>query len=124
MVLQLGRNNLNPSGLTNKDLDNLQQGFNHGKTLLTSANKEKSEPSVRQDDLRSVKSEYDYGAKRKFVDVLGQPKKSNNGLKGLEEFDNHPGAKNMENGSLRSRLSGKLSTTSSFKRRYEATLKK
>jgi hypothetical protein len=29
-----------------------------------------------------MKSEYDYSAKKKFVDVLGQPKKS--GLAGLE----------------------------------------
>jgi hypothetical protein len=36
--------------------------------------------------LRSLRSEYDYGAKKKFVDVLGNIKKTNNvgdGLKGL-----------------------------------------
>jgi hypothetical protein len=51
----------------------LNSKFNHGKTLLTSGIQK--EESVKQDDLRSVKSEYDYGAKRKFVDVLGEPKK-------------------------------------------------
>ena len=39
---------------------------------------------------RSVHSEYDYGAKRKFVDVLGnfktEGKKKLGGLSGLEEF--------------------------------------
>ena len=101
MVLQLGRNNLNPSGLNQKDLETLNSKFNHGKTLLTSGNKEKKEESVKE-DLRSVKSEYDYGAKKKFVDVLGERKKPSNGLKGLEEFNEHPGARNMENASMRS----------------------
>ena len=76
-----------------------------------------------REDLRSIKSEYDYGAKKKFVDVLGEKKRSS-GLQGLEQFNNHPGAKNMENASQRSRLSAKYSTTSSFKRRYESQLKK
>lgn len=34
------------------------------------------------DDLRSLKSEYDYSHKKKFTDVLGNINK-NNGLKGL-----------------------------------------
>ena len=75
MVLQLGRNNLNPSGLSNKDLDGLNSKFNHGKTLLTSGIQKEESAYGKQEDLRSVKSEYDYGAKRKFVDVLGEPKK-------------------------------------------------
>jgi hypothetical protein len=41
--------------------------------LLTSANKDKKEESIKE-DLRSVKSEYDYGVKKKFVDVLGEKK--------------------------------------------------
>lgn len=49
--------------------------------------------------MRSIKSEYDYGAKKKFVDVLGNIKKDQNGLSGLDGLNNHPGAKNMESAS-------------------------
>ena len=54
----------------------------------------------------SVKSEYDYGSKKKFVDILGNFKKNNlnsNGLAGLGELGNHPGAKNMETASRNSK---------------------
>jgi hypothetical protein len=37
-------------------------------------------------DERDIKSEYDYGNKKKFVDVLGNIKTQTNGLKGLEDF--------------------------------------
>ena len=41
-------------------------------------------PQYQQgDDLRSLRSEFDYGNKKKFTDVLGTPKPSVNGLKGL-----------------------------------------
>ena len=40
-----------------------------------------------QDDQRSMKSEYDYGQKKKFVDVLGNIKKD--GLKNLEMHKGH-----------------------------------
>ena len=30
----------------------------------------------KEPDLRSVKSEYDYGSKKKFTDVLGEPNKA------------------------------------------------
>ena len=54
----------------------------------------------QKNDLRSMKSEYDYGSKRKFVDVLGSGSKNQqNGLKGLEGLQNHPGARNMETSS-------------------------
>ena len=56
--------------------------------------------------MRSVKSEYDYGSKKKFVDILGNFKKNNlnsNGLAGLGELGNHPGAKNMETASRNSK---------------------
>ena len=44
-----------------------------------------------------MKSEYDYGAKKKFVDILGNFKKNNlDGLKGLENIQGHPGMKNLE----------------------------
>jgi hypothetical protein len=60
--------------------------------------------------LRSLRSEYDYGAKKKFVDVLGNIKKTNdNGLKGLENLKNHPGAKNMDSTSVRSKYSNATS---------------
>ena len=47
-----------------------------------------------------MKSEYDYGAKKNFVDVLGnvrgKMKNTGNGLSGLDALKNHEGAKNME----------------------------
>lgn len=73
--------------------------------------------------MRSIKSEYDYGAKKKFVDVLGNIKKDQNGLSGLDGLNNHPGAKNMESASMRSGASGKYSTTTSALRRRLNTLK-
>lgn len=57
-----------------------------------------------QQNERDIKSEYDYGSRKKFVDVLGNIKK-NDGLKGLEELNRHPGAKNMETASKMSRMS-------------------
>ena len=41
--------------------------FEHGKTLL---NNNRRQEGV-EEDLRSLKSEYDYGSKKKFLDVLG-----------------------------------------------------
>ena len=41
--------------------------FEAGKTLLNRAGHEKTQ----EEDLRSLRSEYDYGSKKKFVDVLG-----------------------------------------------------
>jgi len=48
--------------------------------------------------MRSLRSEFDYSNKKKFTDVLGNPKRSN-GLKGLSQGD-----KNLkDSGSVRSR---------------------
>lgn len=44
--------------------------FEHGKGLLS----QKAES--QRDDLRSLRSEYDYGSKKKFVDVLLNVKNS------------------------------------------------
>ena len=76
-------------------------------------------------DLRSVKSEYDYGSKKKFVDVLGNVQgkmkdTTGNGLKGLEALKTHEGNKNLDSASVRSRLS-KASNASSFRRRHNMT---
>jgi hypothetical protein len=44
--------------------------FEHGKTLLNNrAGLDRD--SQMEEDLRSLRSEYDYGSKKKFVDVLG-----------------------------------------------------
>ena len=40
-----------------------------GRTLLNNRNGQDFAPA--DDDLRSLKSEYDYGSKKKFIDVLG-----------------------------------------------------
>lgn len=78
--------------------------------------------SQRNDDLRSIKSEYDYGSKKKFVDVLGNvsghmKNTSQNGLKGLEALRAHEGNKHLDSASQRSRLSKALSNASSLRRR-------
>jgi hypothetical protein len=84
-------------GIQGKDLESLNKMYNHEKTYG-----EKKESVANNEDLRSLKSEYDYGAKKKFVDVLGNIKKhGGDTLKGLESLRDHPGAKNME-GSVRS----------------------
>ena len=101
-------------GIHGKDLETLNQMYNHGNTY-----REKNEENPNE-DLRSLKSEYDYGAKKKFVDVLGNIKKhGGDGLKGLDGLNNHPGAKNME-ASVRSHRS-KLSTTTSARHRRFAS---
>jgi hypothetical protein len=61
-------------------------------------------------DTRSLKSEYDYGSKKKFVDVLGNVRgkmkdTSGNGLKGLEALRNHEGNKHLDSASQRSKMS-------------------
>ena len=60
--------------------------------------------------MRSIKSEYDYGSKKKFVDVLGNVRgkmkdTSTNGLQGLETLRKHEGNKNLETTSQRSKMS-------------------
>ena len=111
------------SGLTGKDLASLnEEKFKHGKTLLGAGAKQDA-GSQRGDDLRSVKSEYDYGSKKKFVDVLGnvkgKMKDTGNGLKGLEALRDHEGNKNLDSASQKSKLSklSKNSLASSIRRR-------
>ena len=93
-------------GIQGKDLEALNQLYQHEKSYRD------QHPQGQPEDLRSLKSEYDYGAKKKFVDVLGNIKKTDNGLKGLEMLRNHPGAKNMEGQSLRSNRSRITNATS------------
>ena len=91
-----GKNN---GGLNSNDLDSLNHGkFDHSATLGGNGDSGPRGPGPQApDDLRSVKSEYDYGAKKKFVDILGNLKKNNlDGLKGLDGLQGHPGMKNLE----------------------------
>ena len=46
--------------------------FEYGKKLLTST---QNKPLLELSEGRSIHSEYDYGSKRKFVDVLGNIKR-------------------------------------------------
>ena len=66
-----------------------------------------------------MRSEYDYGSKRNFVDMLGNVNKAKaiHGLAGLDEFRNHEGAKNMEGASEKSRRLSQISGVTSYKRR-------
>jgi len=90
-----GKNN--GGGLNSKDLDSLNAAkFDHGATLAGNSALRGPGPEAPE-ELRSVKSEYDYGAKKKFVDILGNLKKNNlDGLRGLEGLQGHPGMKNLE----------------------------
>lgn len=45
--------------------------FEYGRTLLENQYKMAEPEKPREEDLRSLRSEYDYGSKKKFVDVLG-----------------------------------------------------
>ncbi len=45
--------------------------FEHGKTLLNNRGGNDGASRTADEDLRSLRSEYDYGAKKKFIDVLG-----------------------------------------------------
>ena len=45
--------------------------FEHGKTLLNNRAGLDTQSRQVEEDLRSLRSEYDYGSKKKFVDVLG-----------------------------------------------------
>ena len=92
--------------------------YNHGNTYR----EKKEENTNNNEDLRSLRSEYDYGAKKKFVDVLGNIKKhGGDGLKGLEGLKDHPGAKNME-ASVRSHRSKLSTTTSARHRRFNSQI--
>eukprot|EP00356_Strombidium_inclinatum_P014304 CAMPEP_0170481338 /NCGR_PEP_ID=MMETSP0208-20121228/1820_1 /TAXON_ID=197538 /ORGANISM="Strombidium inclinatum, Strain S3" /LENGTH=91 /DNA_ID=CAMNT_0010754025 /DNA_START=201 /DNA_END=476 /DNA_ORIENTATION=+ len=63
--------------------------YSHNKTLLQA---KKEDGRSEKEDLRSIKSEYDYGAKKKFVDVIGNIKKRPT----LDGLADHPGAKNLD----------------------------
>lgn len=108
--------------LTGKDLASFDQEskYKHGKTLLGAGMKKETD-SQKTDDLRSMKSEYDYGSKKKFVDVLGNvhgkmKDTSGSGLKGLEMLKSHEGNKNLDSASVRSKYS-RLSRMSKASRR-------
>jgi hypothetical protein len=69
-------------GLSRHDLESLNgEGFDHSKTLLSASKLDK-----QSQNERDVKSEFDYGQKKKFTDVLSDTKSRKQGLKGLEEL--------------------------------------
>lgn len=99
-------------GLNNKDLESLNSAniaagnYNHNHTLLNAKPGNPADGySQASKDQRDIKSEYDYGSKRKFVDVLGNIVSHKKGLDGLDDFKNHPGAKNIDQQSVRSKYS-------------------
>ena len=95
LVLQGGRKDgLSAADLQNINSSNMRRGmFDHKRTLRQGEVAEES----RRDDLRSLKSEYDYGARKKFVDILGNIKKKS-GLEGLP-------SKNIDTTSIKSGMS-------------------
>jgi len=53
-----------------------------------------------------LKSEYDYGKQKKFVEILSnREQKKTNGLEGLEDIRSHIGNKNLESTSIKSKYS-------------------
>ena len=66
MIMSGGKNN--GGTLNSADLENL----NAGNSKINEADRNRD-----PDDLRSVRSEYDYGSKKKFVDILGNFKTNN-----------------------------------------------
>lgn len=72
-----GKNN--GGTLNSHDLESL----NAGNARIKASDTKNNNP----DDLRSVRSEYDYGSKKKFVDILGNFKKNNLNHSGLEGLD-------------------------------------
>ncbi len=53
-----------------------------------------------------MKSEYDYGKQKKFVEILSnREQKKTNGLEGLEDIRSHIGNKNLESTSIKSKYS-------------------
>lgn len=79
------------STLSRHDLDNLNRGPSDLKSIAEGSEAEG----------RSIKSEYDYGSRRKFVDVLGNVNKKNSIRSDFEKLD----AKKMDTQSIRSKYS-------------------
>jgi hypothetical protein len=65
------------SVLSRQDLDNLNRGPSDLKSIAEGSDAEG----------RSMKSEYDYGSRRKFVDVLGNVNKKNAIRSDFEKLD-------------------------------------
>jgi|TARA_B110001450_G_scaffold213573_1_gene205993 hypothetical protein len=76
---------------------------------------------IKEEDLRSLRSEFDYANKKKFTDVLTESQRglNPNGLRGLENLPGNGGKKGLDGQSLRS-LGSKNSKTTSFKKRLNS----
>lgn len=53
---------------------------------------------MKDEDLRSLRSEFDYANKKKFTDVLTESQKGQNpnGLRGLENLPGNQGKKRLD----------------------------
>ena len=96
--------------------------FEHGKTLLNNRAGLDDQSRQVEEDLRSIRSEYDYGSKRKFVDVLGnvstQTKLRN--MRAQHEIamaEGGPASMKGSYKSYKSQLLSKKSKSSGFSRR-------
>ena len=81
--------------------------FEHGKTLLNNRAGLDSQSRKVEEDLRSLRSEFDYGSKKKFVDVLGNVSAQTklNRMRAQHEMENAGGPSGL--GSSKSRVSYK-----------------
>lgn len=97
--------------------------FEHGKTLLNNRAGLDTESRQVEEDLRSLRSEFDYGSKKKFVDVLGNVSNQTklNRLRAQHEIEKAGGVGAAGNSvrsgaSLRSNMTGKLTQKSKMSR--------
>ena len=96
------------------------ENFEHGKTLLNNRQDLDSQSRQVEEDLRSIKSEYDYGSKKKFIDVLGNVSANAqlNRLRAQHEMDRAGGAGGL--GSLK----GSHRSAASYKSRLSELSKR
>ena len=87
--------------------------FEHNKTLLNNRAGIDTQSRKMEEDLRSLRSEYDYGSKKKFVDVLGNVSQTAklNRLRAEHEM-NKAGGLGSQKGSTKSGLMSYKSTLS------------
>ena len=95
MMMQSGK------GLTSKELENVHYGpgapggYQHEQSIAGNSQRY-GEQKLQNEDLRSLRSEFDYANKKKFTDVLTESQRGGSGLKGLEKLQNHGGKKNLD----------------------------
>ena len=85
--------------------------FEHGKTLLSNKGARDNDSRKVEEDLRSLRSEFDYGSKKKFVDVLGNVTQNSNLNRLRQEHEQQKGRENsIKSTSYKSHLTRQTGT--------------